>query len=104
MDQLTAITEPLREQRRVHPRSYLMDNKIHDEPSETEAIDGNVALMGPDGVSVVLTPEAAVETSDRLLETAMTAKGQQAEAERVLRERRAAGFEDTTPRAQSRTS
>ena len=37
---------------------------------------------GPDGVCVSLTPEAAAETSDRLLSSAAEARGQQLEKER----------------------
>jgi hypothetical protein len=55
-----------------------MDNKLHDEPSEVDADEGQVLVDGPDGVSVSLTPEAALETSDRLFEGAVRAKGQQA--------------------------
>jgi hypothetical protein len=75
-----------------------MDNNVYDEPSDTEAVDGNVALMGPDGVSVVLTPAAAIETSDRLLNTAMTAQGQQAEQKRKANERRALFGDGNAPR------
>lgn len=66
-----------------------MGDRVHDEPSEVEVVEGNVALMGPDGVSVLLTPEAAVETSDRLLSGGMHAQGVRAEAERKVKERRA---------------
>lgn len=55
-----------------------MTPKIYDEASQTNAVDGNVAVEGPDGVSVTLTPQAAVETSDRLLESALAAEGQRA--------------------------
>jgi hypothetical protein len=55
-----------------------MDNKLHDEPSEVDADEGQVLVDGPDGVSVSLTPEAALETSDRLFEGAVRTKGQQA--------------------------
>ena len=53
-----------------------MDNRLHDEPSEVEADEGEVLVDGPDGVSVSLTPEAALETSERLVEGAIKAKGQ----------------------------
>jgi len=53
-----------------------MDDKIHNEPSEARPIDGVVSVEGPDGVSVLLTPDAATETSDRLLDAAVTAQGQ----------------------------
>jgi hypothetical protein len=66
-----------------------MSDRIHNQPGVTEAVDGNVALMGPDGVSVMLTPEAAAETSDRLLHSAMTAEGQRSEEKRQADERQA---------------
>ena len=49
---------------------------IYDEPSEVSAIDGCVQLDGPDSVDVALTPEAAEETSERLLGAAFEARGQ----------------------------
>jgi hypothetical protein len=61
-----------------------MQDKIYDQPSKVEAEDGNVVVDGPDGVAVRLTPDAAVETSDRLLWGAAEAQGQ-----RVAREREA---------------
>ena len=55
----------------------MMDrDKTYDEASEIDANDGRVAVSGPDGVSVLLTPEAAEETSHRLLEGAIEARGQ----------------------------
>jgi hypothetical protein len=53
-----------------------MDDKVYTEPSKVEAKGGNVIVDGPDGVAVRLTPEAAVETSDRLLWGAAEAQGQ----------------------------
>jgi hypothetical protein len=53
-----------------------VDNQIHDTPSDVEAEDGTVYVDGPDGVAVALTPEAAKETSDRLLEKSAEAGGQ----------------------------
>jgi len=58
-------------------------DKVYDTPSEVKVENGNVAVAGPDGVAVVLTPKAALETSDRLLDGATEAHGQrvrQAEA------------------------
>ena len=51
-------------------------------PSEVSAEDGEVLVDGPDGVDVSLTPEAAAETSHRLLFGAAEARGQQLDAER----------------------
>lgn len=50
--------------------------KIYDTPSDVSARDGVVTVEGPDHVDVRLTPDAAVETSDRLLHGAMKARGQ----------------------------
>ena len=45
-------------------------------PSEVTAEEGVVYVKGPDAVDVKLTPEAAEETSDRLVDSAVTARGQ----------------------------
>ena len=50
-------------------------DKPYDEPSSVEVVDGKVVVRGPGQVDVNLTPEAAEETSDRLLEGAMKARG-----------------------------
>lgn len=62
----------------------MVDNRLHDEPSTVTAEHGQVMVDGPDGVAVSLTPEAAAETSDRLLDGAAEAQGQ------ILAETRAA--------------
>ena len=53
-----------------------MNSKAYNEPSNVEAVDGDVMVDGPDAVDVSLTPEAAEETSERLLGEAMKARGQ----------------------------
>ena len=58
-------------------RCYSMaDDKTYDEPSAVKAEDGEVVLDGPDGVDVRMTPDAAVETSDRLFKSSLKAQGQ----------------------------
>ena len=59
-----------------------MDDIVHDEPGEAAADKGRVSLDGPDGVSVLMTPDAAAETSDRLLVAAADAQGQIAAEQR----------------------
>jgi hypothetical protein len=54
-----------------------MDGKAYDTPSKVTAEEGEVMIDGPDGVAFSLTPEAAAETSDRLLEQAALARGQE---------------------------
>ena len=54
-----------------------MEDKVHDEASRVDAEDGVVAVDGPDGVAVRMTPDAASATSDRLLRGAIEARGQQ---------------------------
>ena len=52
------------------------DDQIYDEASRVDAEEGVVRQKGPDNVDVRLTPDAAEETSERLLEGAMKARGQ----------------------------
>ena len=53
------------------------------------AENGQVLVDGPDGVAVSLTPDAAVETSERLLQAAVEAQGQMLGEARVEKERAA---------------
>jgi hypothetical protein len=55
-------------------------DKVHDQPSHVAAEDGEVVVDGPDGVAVSMTPDAAAETSDRLLKGAVEAEGQKTKA------------------------
>ena len=52
------------------------DGKTYKEASDVHAVDGKVEVDGPDSVDVTLTPEAAEETSDRLINEAIRASGQ----------------------------
>jgi hypothetical protein len=54
-----------------------MSRKAFDTPSRVTAAEGEVIVDGPDGVAYSMTPEAAAETSDRLLEQAAVARGKQ---------------------------
>ena len=54
----------------------MTDETIYDQPSKVDAEDGVVTVDGPDAVDVKLTPDAARETSDRLLHGSMKAQGQ----------------------------
>jgi hypothetical protein len=51
-------------------------DKTYDEASKVSADGGDVIVDGPDGVAVTLTPDAAIETSDRLLDSGLIAQGQ----------------------------
>lgn len=51
--------------------------EIYDQATDVSACDDSVKLNGPDGVDVAMTPNAAVETADRLLNAAVTIRGQQ---------------------------
>lgn len=50
--------------------------EIYSKASEVTAENGVVNVDGPDGVDVGFTPEAALETSDRLMDGAVAAAGQ----------------------------
>lgn len=56
--------------------SAMSVQKVHDEPGLVFAEDGAVVLKGPGAVDCRMTPPAAEETSERLLEGAMKARGQ----------------------------
>lgn len=50
---------------------------VQTQPSVVTAEQGLVIIDGPDGVAVTLTPDAAIETADRLNDVAVYAKGQE---------------------------
>ena len=54
----------------------------YDTPSDVNAEAGEVIVDGPDGVAVSLTPDAALETSQRLLEAGLMAQGQRVNSRR----------------------
>ena len=51
-------------------------HQVYDDASTVAAVDGAVELDGPDAVDVAMTPEAAEETSERLADDAIKARGQ----------------------------
>lgn len=59
-----------------------MVNKVHDTPSEVTAEEGEVMMDGPEGLTVAFTPEAAMETSERLFQGGLAAYGQKVEKRR----------------------
>ena len=54
----------------------MTHDKLYDEATEVTAKEGDVILDGPDGVDVKVTPEAAEQTADNLLDGAVRARGQ----------------------------
>ena len=54
----------------------MTDKQVYDEPSEVMAEDGAVTVKGPGTVDISFTPDAAEETSERMLHGAMKARGQ----------------------------
>lgn len=54
----------------------MQNKQIYDEPSMVDAEDGVVVVDGPGAVDVRMTPDAAEETSQRLLTGALKARGQ----------------------------
>lgn len=54
----------------------MEDERIYDSASDVKAREGVVEVDGPDQVDVKMTPEAAEQTSERLSDEAVVARGQ----------------------------
>jgi hypothetical protein len=54
----------------------LMDKLTYDRPSEVVAAGGRVLVDGPAELDVAFTPDAALETAERLIRAAAEAAGQ----------------------------
>ncbi len=50
-----------------------MDGRVHDEASRVTVEGDEILLDGPDGLAVSMTPRAAAETGQRLIEAALEA-------------------------------
>jgi hypothetical protein len=66
--------------------------KASDTPSEISAEAGEVLVEGPDGVNYSMTPEAAADTSDRLLHGSAQAAGQRMQAKRIAEQKRSRSY------------
>jgi hypothetical protein len=53
-----------------------MTDRAAETPADVAAEDGEVLVEGPGGIAYSFTPDAALETSERLLSGGMEAKGQ----------------------------
>lgn len=73
MNTPSAATEP---RSRSSALRGMHQDKLYDEPTSVTAENGEVILDGPDSVSVRVTPEAAEQTADNLIEGAVKARGQ----------------------------
>lgn len=67
-------------------------SKLFETAPNVMAEGGEVIIDGRDGLVCSMTPEAAADTGDRLLECSTKAAGQRAEARRLEEERRQKGF------------
>jgi len=56
--------------------AMMHDDETYENPSEVTAEDGHVKLDGPDAVDVRMTPEAAEETAERMIDQSVMARGQ----------------------------
>jgi hypothetical protein len=58
-----------------------MSNEVHKEPSDVSVEDGHVVIHCPEGQTFTFTPDAAVITSDRLLQAGLQAKRNEIESD-----------------------
>ena len=65
--------------------------EVHDVPSAVAAEGGHVFVDGPGNTAYSMSPDAAAETSDRLLTCAAEAQGQRLEIANRAEERRLRG-------------
>lgn len=56
-----------------------MSEQTYDKPSDVVPENGRVLVDGPDHVDIALTPDAAIETGERLIESGVEANGQERE-------------------------
>ncbi len=54
----------------------MSDKPLYDDATKVSTNKGRVVLDGPDGVDVEITPEAALETAERLTTNAAQAAGE----------------------------
>ena len=54
-----------------------MANDVHEKPSDVSVKDGHVIIHCSEGMTFTFTPDAAVITSDRLLQAGLRAKRQE---------------------------
>jgi len=59
-----------------------VQNSDHGQPGEVSVESGYVVLHVPDGSNCIFTPDAAVITSDRLLEAGLRAKRAELDSQR----------------------
>jgi hypothetical protein len=62
------------------------------DPSNVSSEHGEVIMDGPDGVAVSLTPDAALETAERLFEVAVQATGEELGKKALADERQSLGL------------
>ena len=80
------MNRPSQEPLRAQFAFSVMKQKPYNKATDVTAEDGDVHLKGPDGVDVAMTPEAALETSERLLSGGLKAQGQKVDTDKLLKE------------------